>query len=280
MSPIWDAGRILDDARARDYGARLVAQTTLDGKTAAAARDRAGAPTTRGRAGDLAFGALVIAAAISVVATLHVVAYRVPVESTMGVVQKIFYFHVPAAYAMYLGAVVCFFGSAGFLLRGTAPWDAAAKAGAEVAVACGAMVLTSGPLWAAKAWGVYWTWDPRLTTSMLTVLIYVAYVVLRTFAGNGDAERKFAAALGILGAAMLPIIHYSVRKWGGTHPQVISGKGGGLQHPDMKLALTLGFVSFTLLGIALVVSRARLALAAARVEEVEQEAIDQGLIDD
>jgi heme exporter protein C len=103
--------------------------------------------------------------------------------------------------------------------------------------------------------------------------------VLRTFAGNGDGERKFAAALGVMGAAMLPIIHYSVKKWGGTHPQVITGKGGGLQHPDMKLALTMGFVSFTLLAIALIVARARLAMAAARVEEVEQDTIDLGLAD-
>ena len=239
---------------------------------------RAG-PAPSGGAAGIVFSSLTIAAAAAFVATVHIVAYRVPNESTMGIVQKIFYFHVPAAYAMYLGAVACFVGSCGFLVRGTRGWDAVAKGGAEVSVLFGVMVLTSGPLWAAKAWGVYWTWDPRLTTSMLTVLVYVAYVVLRTFAGNGEAERKFAAALGVLGAAMLPIIHYSVRKWGGTHPQVISGQGGGLSHPDMKLALTLGFVSFTLLAIVLVWSRAKLALAASRVEEIEQDAVDLGLVD-
>ena len=82
------------------------------------------------------------------------------------------------------------------------------------------------PLWAAKAWGHYWTWEPRLTTSLLSVLIYVAYLVLRSFGGGGEAERKFAAALGFLGAINLPIIHFSVRKWSGQHPEVISGKGG------------------------------------------------------
>jgi heme exporter protein C len=163
---------------------------------------------------------------IVMVYTIHFVAYVAPVEASMGVVQKIFYFHVPAAYSMYLGATFCFVGSAGYLARGTPRWDAVAKAGAEIAVVMGLMVLISGPLWAAKAWGVYWTWDPRLTTSMLSVLIYVAYVVLRSFAGDGESERKFAAALGVLGAANLPIIHYSVQKWGGNHPRSYVGRRG------------------------------------------------------
>ena len=158
--------------------------------------------------------------------------------------------------------------------------DAFAKAGAEVAVTMGMMVLITGPLWAAKAWGRYWTWDPRLTTSMLSVLVYVAYVVLRAFTGDGEAERKFAAALGVLGAANLPIIHYSVQKWGGQHPKVISTGGGGLRHPDMKLALTLGFVTFTLLAITLVWHRTRLHLLAGRVDDLEQEAIELGLAGD
>lgn len=220
-----------------------------------------------------------IAAAVTV-ATIHVIFYRAPVESSMGIVQKIFYFHVPAAYAMYLGAAACFVGSAGYLARGTPRWDAFAKAGAEVAVAMGLIVLISGPLWAAKAWGVYWTWDPRLTTSMLSVLIYVAYVVLRAFTGDGEAERKFAAALGVLGAANLPIIHYSVQKWGGNHPKVITTGGGGLQHPDMKLALLLGFLSFTLIAVVLLWSRVRVLLAVSRLAEVEEEAIALGIGED
>src|SRR5690349_17285428 len=124
-----------------------------------------------------------------------------------GLAQKIFYFHVPAAYAMYLSGAVCFVSSALYLAGASDARDAWGKAGAECAVVFGMLVLTSGPLWAKKAWGVYWTWDPRLTTSLLSVLIYVAVVVLRAFGGNGDAERRFAAALGVLGTVNLPIIH-------------------------------------------------------------------------
>ena len=235
-------------------------------------------PPRPGRHG-LGFLVLLAATAVCCVVTLNVIAFYAPVESTMGIVQKIFYFHVPAAYAMYLGAAACFAGSVGYLWKGSRFWDAFAKAGAEVAVAMGLMVIISGPLWAAKAWGVYWTWDPRLTTSMLSVLIYVAYVVLRTFTGGGEAERKFAAALGVLGAANLPIIHYSVQKWGGNHPTVITGKGGGIT-PDMRVALMMGFLTFTLLAAVLVWQRLRIELAAARLADLEQEALELGLVED
>jgi len=229
---------------------------------------------------DLGFQALLVLAAICTVGTIQFVAFRTPTEATMGIVQKIFYFHVPAAYAMYLGAAACFVGSAGYLYDSRRGWDALARAGAEVAVAMGVVVLVTGPLWAAKAWGVYWTWDPRLTTSMLSVLLYVAYVVLRLFTGDGDAERKFAAALGVLGAANLPIIHFSVQKWGGNHPKVITSGGGGLQHPDMKTGLLLGFLSFTLIAIVLLWWRMRIDLASSRLADLEQEALEIGIGED
>jgi heme exporter protein C len=226
---------------------------------------------------EIGFRALAAVTVTSLLITVFWVAYRVPVEASMGVVQKIFYFHAPSAYAMYFGAGVCFIGSAVYLAKGSKRWDAIAKSGAEVAVVMGFMVLISGPLWAMKAWGVSWTWDPRLTTSMLSVLIYVAYVLLRSFTGDGDAERKFAAALGILGAANLPIIHYSVQKWGGNHPKVITSGGGGLQHPDMKIALMMGFLSFTLLAITLVWHRSKLELSSQKLSELEQEALEEGI---
>jgi heme exporter protein C len=169
---------------------------------------------------DLAFHALV---AISLAVFGYLIWFvftGVPTAQAAagGLAQKIFYFHVPSAYAMYLSGVVCFIASAGYLLRMNDGWNAWARAGAECATVFGVMVLISGPLWAKKAWGVYWTWDPRLTTSLLSVLVYAAIVILRAFSGDGEAELKFAAALGVLGTVNLQIIHYSVRKWGGNHP--------------------------------------------------------------
>jgi heme exporter protein C len=226
---------------------------------------------------DRAFYALATVTAVTFVVEILFIFLRTPVEARMGIVQKIFYFHVPSAYAMYLGATACLLGSVGYLARSSDASDALALAGAEVAVVFGSIVLTTGPLWGAKAWGTFWTWDPRLTTELLSVMIYVSYLVLRAFAGDGEGERRFAAALGILGASILPIIHFSVQKWGGQHPMVISGGGGGLQHPDMKVALSLGFFAFTLLAIVLVWARTRVELAESRLRRAEEDAIDLGL---
>jgi heme exporter protein C len=226
---------------------------------------------------DRAFYALAMVTAATFVGEILFVFLRVPVEARMGIVQKIFYFHVPSAYAMYIGATVCLVGSIAYLARPGDGADALALAGAEAAVVFGTIVLTTGPLWGAKAWGTFWTWDPRLTTELLSVLIYVAYLVLRAFAGDGEGERRFAAALGILGAANLPIIHFSVQKWGGQHPTVITGKGGGLQHPDMKLALGVGFLAFTLLAVLFIWARARLEVVRSRLRRAEEDAVDVGL---
>lgn len=190
-----------------------------------------------------------------------------------GFAQKIFYFHVPAAYAMYLSGAVCLVGSAAYLLRPSAQRDAWARAGAECAVFFGLVVLTSGPLWAKKAWGVYWTWDPRLTTLLLSVLIYCSIVLLRTFVGEGDAERRFLAAFGVLGTVNLPIIHLSVRKWGGNHPTVI-GRGGGGVAPEMATTLSIGFFAMTLLAVLLLWLRMRRAMVEHEVNELEQHAAD------
>jgi heme exporter protein C len=190
-----------------------------------------------------------------------------------GLAQKIFYFHVPAAIAMYVGGTVCFAASIAFLLRESDRSDALARAGAEAAVLFGAMVLVSGPLWAKKAWGVYWTWDPRLTTALLSWAIYVAVVVLRQFAGEGSAERRFAAAIGVLGWFNLWLVHLSVRLWGGNHPTVVGRGGGGLGDPSMGQALSLGFLSMFLLTGLLIWLRTRVHSTEARVERAEQEAL-------
>jgi heme exporter protein C len=229
---------------------------------------------------DRLFVALLALATITTIGAIHFIAYRVPTEATMGVVYKIFYFHAPTAYAMYIGATACFVGSAGYLYNGRRGWDAFARAGAEVAVAMGITVLISGPLWGAKACGTYWTWDPRLTTSLLSVMMYVAYVVLRVFAGEGDSERKFSAALGILAAANLPIVHFSVQKWGGNHPKVITKGGGGLSHPDMVRALLLSLLAFTLISVVLLWWRTRIDLTASRLADAEQEALELGIGED
>ncbi len=229
---------------------------------------------------DRIFYALSAASAATVALALYWIFMVAPNEATMGFVYKIFYFHMPCIYSMYVGALVCMVGSAGYLWKGTQRWDSLARAGGEVAVVMGFMMLATGSLWARKAWGVWWTWDPRLTTALLSVLIYVAYVVLRAFAGGGDGEKKFAAALGVLGAANLPIIHYAVKKWGGTHPSVVYNKQGGLKDPQMVNALLLGLLAFSFVTATLVWLRLRQDAARARLEEAEEEATILGVLEE
>jgi heme exporter protein C len=208
----------------------------------------------------LPFIALCVSAALLFAALLYLTFFYAPIAQIAagGFAQKIFYFHVPAAYAMYLSGVVCMLGSGGYLLRPTRAGDALAKA---------------GPLWAKKAWGVYWTWDPRLTSLLLSVLIYTSIVLLRSFVGEGDAERRFLAAFGVLGTVNLPIIHLSVRKWGGNHPTVITKGGGGIT-PQMATTLLVGFLAMTLLAALLLWLRTRKALIEQAVENLEQQVAD------
>lgn len=219
---------------------------------------------------NLLAGALLLTA-------LYMIFSRAPVEATMGIVQKIFYFHVPAAYCMYLAWAVCTVCSVGFLIRRTERWDMMAKSAAELALLFAIVVMTTGPLWGRKSWGAYWTWDPRLTSALLLTLIIVSYVLLRTLA-KGDIERRFAAALAILGACVMPIIHLSVQKWRGQHPTVIGAKGGGLA-PDMKLPFALGMIAFTVLFATLLWRRYSLEKNRRRLEQLEEQAAADGRLD-
>jgi heme exporter protein C len=217
--------------------------------------------------------------ALLIPCTLYAIFVHAPVEARMGIAQKIFYFHVPAAYAMYVGFATAAVGSIGYLVRRSPSFDAVGVAGAEVGMLFAAMVLTSGPLWARKAWGVYWTWDPRLTTVMLAAMIFSAYLALRSFGEAGDAEKRFASGLSLLALPLLPIIHFSVQRWRGVHPTVITGRGSGL-HADMRPALVLGFLLFTGLVVLLISTRARLERLREELRDLHVEAARLGLTED
>jgi heme exporter protein C len=207
--------------------------------------------------------------------TLFLVLFKTPEEATLGVAQKIFYFHVPAAYAMYLGWLVCAVASVAYLAKRSDRLDALAVSGAEIAFVFAAIVMVSGPLWGRKSWGAYWTWDPRLTSSLLLTLIIASYLLLRAM-GRGDVERRFSAALAILGACVVPIIHVSVTKWRGQHPTVLSGAGGGLAR-EMVPAFVCGLVAFTALFAALLAARYGLERGRRRLAELEERAAAEGL---
>ena len=223
-----------------------------------------------------ALGIITLVGAAAMLVELYLVFVYAPIEKQMGIVYKVLFFHAPSAYAMYIGFGVSALCSAAYLVKRDERWDAWAVAGAEVGAAFCLIMLTTGPLWGRKAWGTYWTWDPRLTSTLLAGMIYFAYIILRSFGGIGEVERRFAAGLSIFGLLDIPVIHYSVQRWRGTHPTVITGKGGGLS-PEMYPALFMGFGVFTLLAILLIWQRARVELLRQRVLAIEITAGERGL---
>ncbi len=139
-----------------------------------------------------------------------------PYESTMGLVQKIFYYHMPAAGMFLVAAVVCGVASVRYLFGGAPRQDRLAWAAAELVVLFGAIALVTGPLWARKAWGVWWQWDVRLTSSLMGWMVAVAYLLVRKYGGPGSD--KLAAGLALFGMANVPFIYISVNYWRTIHP--------------------------------------------------------------
>ena len=140
-----------------------------------------------------------------------------PFEASMGLVSKIFFFHMPAAWIFLIAALVSGFYSAMFLFGGKPASDWKALSAAELAFVFGAVALVTGPLWARKSWGVWWVWDARLTSSLLVWMIFGAYQLLRRYGGPGS--EKLSAGMALFGMATVPFIFVSVNYWRTMHPQ-------------------------------------------------------------
>src|SRR6266540_4029557 len=212
------------------------------------------------------FVPLVVTVAVLFVAAPYLIA-QAPYESTMGLVQKIFYFHVPSWMAMYTAIAVCGIASARYLFGRNKAVDAFAVAGGEVAVLFGLMGLISGPLWGRKAWGVWWVWEPRLTSALLMELIFVAYLLVRKYGGPGS--EKLAAATALFGTATAPFVYKSVDIWRVQHPKttvvplLLKGSMAGAGLP-----FGLSALAFVLLAVLLVTVRTTLAHRQAALDEL------------
>jgi heme exporter protein C len=204
---------------------------------------------------------LVLAAVI--LAASPVVIARAPYESTMGLVQKIFYFHVPSAMIAMTSAIVCGIASAVFLMRRTRQSDHLALAAAELTVVFGIIVLVTGPLWARKAWGAWWVWqDARLTITLVMWMLFVGYLLLRRFGGAGS--EVLAAAVAIFGTALVPFVYWSVKIWRTQHPttDVVA-----TLPPEMSWPLRWSMMALGLLYVALLIVRTRIENGRAELED-------------
>jgi len=207
------------------------------------------------RTGWIGIGMALTGALVSAF-TVWMVFFWVPTERTMGVVQRIFYIHVPAAWVAFLAFGIVAIASAVYLWLGDERADMAALAAAEGGTIFTAIVLITGPLWGKIAWGTYWTGEPRLTLTLILGFIYVGYLMVRGATATPERGKRFAAVVGIIGALFIPLIHMSVYWFRGLHPQPVVAKAEGpTADPEILTTLFTGLAGFTLLFLGLMALR-------------------------
>lgn len=189
-----------------------------------------------------------------------------PEERVMGAAQKIFYFHVPAALATYGAVLVLLGGSLGYLWTRNRAWDNLARAATEVAFLLCSLVLLTGPIWAKPAWGTWWTWEARVTTTLVLWLLLAGCMMVRQYADSRDLGARLASIVGLVAALDVPIIHKAVVWWRGQHPQVFAPGQRDALAPEMQHSFLFGIVVFFLLSGLLVALRYHLASLEDRAE--------------
>lgn len=193
-----------------------------------------------------------------------------PFESTMLLVQKIFYFHFSTWMVMTAAVAVCAVGSVMYLFKGNLTADRYAVAAAELVTVFGAFGLVSGSLWGRKAWGVWWQWDAKLTMALMLELIFLGYLIVRKYGGPG--AEKLAAAMGIFGAAAAPFVYKSADWWRTIHPQTSVVRTLGAQAPQMWSVVWFCVGAFLLLFLVLLTLRAGLEERRAELDRLYLEA--------
>ena len=206
-------------------------------------------------------GLLIVAIGLFAYAPFLIV--NAPYEATMGLVQKIFYFHVATAITMFVAAFTSGIAAAVFLFGRRPGADRVAFAAAEITVLLGLIVLVSGPLWARKAWGVWWQWDARLTSTLVMWLVFQAYLLLRRYGGPGS--EKLSAAVALFGAALVPFVYWSVNLWRTVHPttNVLPTLA-----PSMRGPFLWCLAAFLCLFLLLLAARVELEKRRARLDEL------------
>lgn len=194
---------------------------------------------------------LVILTVPMVLIALYLTFIWSPVEMKMGVVQKIFYFHVASAWSAFLAFFIVFVFSIAFLITRKRICDIVAGVSAEIGVIFTAIVLTSGPIWARSAWNTWWSWEPRLTTTLVLFFIFLAYMMIRNMEGVWEKKARLSAVFGIIGFLDVPVVFMAIRWWSTKMHPIVFGEGvnqsGGGITPEMLFTLIFTVVTLTLM---------------------------------
>ena len=204
--------------------------------------------------------ALAAITGVMMLVDLYLIFMVAPTDSVLGHVQRVFYFHVPIAIMSFLAFFVVFIGSLMYLIKRTPKWDAIAHASAEVGVVFVTLALITGIIWARPIWNTWWTWEPRLTTTMILWLIYVAYLMVRSYAPSQSKGAIYAAVVGIIGFIDVPIVYYSVVWWRSIHPSPVVGPFAQADALDGTMAwiLLYSFITFVFFFAYMVAERMEL----------------------
>src|SRR6266404_296767 len=194
-----------------------------------------------------------------------------PTEKTMGTIQRIFYLHVSSAWTGLTTFFICFLANLMYVWRREPRWDWLAVSAAEVGLVFTTVVLVTGPIWAHPVWGIWWTWDARLTLTFVLWLLYISYLLLRTLVDAPDRRAMVSAVYGIFAFLDVPLVYGSIRWWRTQHPQpvIMGGPGSGLE-PTMRLVFRFWFVNLVILMIFLIRERYRLEAMRAEVKLIER----------
>jgi len=187
------------------------------------------------------------------IGALYLVFIYVPTEETMGIVQRIFYFHVALAWVSFLAFFIVFLGSIQYLWKRALKWDIIASSSAEVGILFTTLFLITGSIWAKPIWGVWWTWSPRLTSALVLWLIYVAYLIVRSYAADEQRAARFSAIVGIVGFIDVPIVALAITLWRTQHPGPVVFQGG--LTPPMLFTLLVCLAAFSALYCLLLITK-------------------------
>ena len=206
--------------------------------------------TTRASRAETVRLALLLASGLLMLVNLALIFFWVPLEQSMGILFLIFYFHVPLALAGFIAAVIVFISSILYLWKGQRKWDALAHSAAEIGVLFITLTIITGAIWAKKFNGVWWTWDPRLTTTLILWLMYVGYLMVRAYAPTPSQAARYSAVMGVISFIDVPIVYLSAVWWRNIiHPNLYLGplaEEGSLE-PRMEAAVIFSLLTFTFL---------------------------------